>query len=253
MTDSSLLQETLCNQIRELGFTKLAAEDLSRLTGEQNQTGFTQSWDALHASWGDLRRDTHLKDGGTYRQRRHSCFIQDLDHDTLTQTPHRAHWQPTVFNALHGGYDRMFEAIDPAVATDPTFLNLISVLGQTFAHMHTARHWFIEAHQFRINTHGGIGRPTPEGAHRDGVDFVVVMMLGRHNVKGGETRVFNIDDPNGVRFIMQEPYTTILLNDARVIHETTPIQPESPEMTDCWRDTLVLTYRAKGFQSPEAM
>ncbi len=253
MTESSLLQETLSNQIRAQGFTKLVAEDLSLLTGDKSVSGFTQHWDALHASWADLRRDNHLKDGGAYRQRRHSCFIQNIDTETITQTPHRAHWQPTVFNALHGGYDRMFEPIDASVTADPSFLKLVSVLGETFAQVHTARSWFIEAHQFRINTNGGIGRPTPEGAHRDGVDFVVVMMLGRHQVKGGETRVFNVDDSTGVRFVMQEPYTTILLNDERVIHETTPIQPAEPGMTDCWRDTLVLTYRAKGFQSPEAM
>ena len=253
MTDSSLLQESLCNQIRAQGFTKLAAQDLCQLVGEQNIADFTQRWDTLHTYWADLCRDQHLKDGGAYRQRRHSCFIQDIDSGSLVQTPHRAHWQPTVFNALHGGYDRMFEAIDPAIATDPSFQKLISVLGQTFAQVHTSRRWFIEAHQFRINTNGGIGRPTPEGAHRDGVDFVVVMMLGRHQVKGGETRVFKVDDSSGVRFVMQEPFTTILLNDARVIHETTPIQPQEAGMTDCWRDTLVLTYRAKGFQSPEAM
>ncbi|MFX8160728.1 2OG-Fe dioxygenase family protein, partial [Acinetobacter baumannii] len=33
------------------------------------------------------------------------------------------------------------------------------------------RPWFIEAHPFRIDTSDGIGRPTPEGAHRDGVDL----------------------------------------------------------------------------------
>ncbi len=253
MTESTSLQENLSTQIRDKGFTKLSVEDLSQLAGCKSSESFIQRWDSLHTFWGDLRRDQHLKDGGAYRQRRHSCFIQDLDTNTLTQTPHRAHWQPTVFNALHGGYDRMFEAIEPAVATDESFLNLLSVLGQTFAQVHTARRWFIEAHQFRINTNGGIGRPTPEGAHRDGVDFVVVMMLARHNVKGGETRVFNVDDSSGVRFVMQEPYTTILLNDARVIHETTPIQPLESGLTDCWRDTLVLTYRAKGFQSPETL
>jgi hypothetical protein len=79
------------------------------------------------------------------------------------------------------------------------------------------------------------------------------MMLGRHHVKGGETRVFKVDDTSGVRFVMQEPFTTILLNDEKVIHETTPIQPAQAGMKDCWRDTLVLTYRAKGFQSPEAL
>ena len=253
MNQSPLLQESLCNQIRAQGFTKLGAKDLCQLVGEQDLGGFTQRWNVLHQYWENLCLDHHLKDGGAYRQRRHSCYIQDIDSTTLTQTPHRAHWQPTVFNALHGGYDRMFEAIEPAVSTDASFLNLISTLGQTFAQIHTTRRWFIEAHQFRINTNGGIGRPTPEGAHRDGVDFVVVMMLDRHHVKGGETRVFKVDDTNGVRFVMQEPFTTILLNDEKVIHETTPIQPKEPGMSDCWRDTLVLTYRAKGFQSPEAM
>jgi hypothetical protein len=253
MSEIPLLQENICREIREQGFTKLAAKDLCNLLGDTLPSAFTQHWDALHTSWAHLHRDAHLKDGGAYRQRRHSCFVQDIDAHSLIQTPHRAHWQPTVFNALHGGYDRMFEAIEPSVAQDTEFLKLISALGETFAHIHTARRWYIEAHQFRINTNGGIGRPTPEGAHRDGVDFVVVMMLGRHNVKGGETRVFNVDDSSGVRFVMQEPYTTILLNDERVIHETTPIQPEQPGLSDCWRDTLVLTYRERGFQSPEAM
>jgi len=253
MTDSPHLQQSLCDQIRAQGYTKLSAEDLCQLVGKQNIADFTQDWNVLHQYWANLCLDHHLKDGGAYRQRRHSCFIQNIDSASLTQTAHRAHWQPTVFNALHGGYDRMFEAIEPAVATDASFLNLLSTLGQTFAQIQPARQWFIEAHQFRINTNGGIGRPTPEGAHRDGVDFVVVMMLGRHHVKGGETRVFKVDDCSGVRFVMQEPFTTILLNDEKVIHETTPIQPERAGMKDCWRDTLVLTYRSKGFQSPEAM
>lgn len=54
-----------------------------------------------------------------------------------------------------------------------------------------AQRWFVEAHVFRIDTEGGIGRPTPEGAHRDGVDLVAVLMVERHQVKGGETRVFD--------------------------------------------------------------
>ncbi len=110
-----------------------------------------------------------------------------------------------------------------------------------------ARPWFVEAHCFRIDTTDGIGRPTPEGAHRDGVDLVVVMLLARHGVKGGETRVFDVRSPQGQRFTMAEPGTTLLLDDARVIHETTPIQPLQEGSGH--RDTLVLTYRAGGFQS----
>jgi len=110
-----------------------------------------------------------------------------------------------------------------------------------------AQPWYVEAHQFRIDTTDGIGRPTPEGAHRDGVDFVAVLLVERSGVKGGETRVFEADGPSGQRFTMTEPWTTLLLDDARVIHESTPIQPIADEGH---RDTLVLTFRRGGFQDP---
>ena len=108
--------------------------------------------------------------------------------------------------------------------------------------------WYIEAHQFRIDTANGIGRPTPEGAHRDGVDFVAVILVDRRNVKGGETHVFDANGPAGIRFTMQHPWTALLMNDARVIHETTPIQAEG---RPAFRDTLVLTYRARDFQAKD--
>jgi hypothetical protein len=109
--------------------------------------------------------------------------------------------------------------------------------------------WFIEAHSFRIDTSDGLGRPTPEGAHRDGVDFVAVVFVGRRGVRGGETRIFEADGPLGVRFTLEQPWTTLLLDDPRVVHESTPIQPLDPAIKG-WRDTLVLTYRADGFQAP---
>jgi hypothetical protein len=42
----------------------------------------------------------------------------------------------------------------------------------------------------------------------------------------------------------------LLLDDARVIHETTPIQPADGQPDAGFRDTLVLTYRAAAFQAP---
>jgi hypothetical protein len=112
-----------------------------------------------------------------------------------------------------------------------------------------AQPWYVEAHQFRIDTSDGIGRPTPEGAHRDGVDLVMVALVSRVAVKGGESRVFEANAPQGQRFTMTAPWTTLLLDDARMIHETTPIQPEDAMG---WRDTLVLTFRANAFQGVDA-
>ena len=213
-------------------------------------TGWAQDWNVLAKSWHHLPPDAHLKDGGSYRQRRHACFVQNISAHTLTQTPHRAHWQPTDYNALHGGFERWFEPVEPAVAQASAWTELITGFGSLFAQVQAVDRWFVEAHQFRIDTAGGVGRPTPEGAHRDGVNFVVVMLMARHGVKGGETRVFDANGPQGVRFVMRESLSALLLDDARVIHETTPIFPDHAAGEQGFRDTLVLTYRAGGFQAP---
>ena len=222
------------------GYGFLSAAELSPvLDVDVAQLNPLQEW------WNSLPRDQYLRDGGRYRSRRHACFVQDGGR--LTLAPRRAHWQPTSYNALHGGLERWFEPIAPEVVEAPAWTQLVISIGSLFAQVRPVEQWFIEAHQFRIDTAGGIGRPTPEGAHRDGVDFVALVLIRRRNVRGGETHVFDANGPSGVRFTMEEPWSVLLMDDARVIHETTPIQPDGE---DGVRDTLVLTYRAGGFQAP---
>ncbi|MFM9916526.1 MAG: 2OG-Fe dioxygenase family protein [Rhizobacter sp.] len=203
----------------------------------------------LTASWADLPPDNFLRDGGRYRRRRHSCFV--VRGTEVQQVPHRAHWQPLEYNALHGGLQRLFEPIQADVVSRPVWAQLLRGLAAVCSQTKGDQPWFVEAHQFRIDTTDGIGRPTPEGAHRDGVDFVVVALIDRSGVKGGETRVFDANGPTGIRFTMTEPWTLLMLDDERVIHETTPIQPLRPDQPDGHRDTLVLTFRRGGFQGPD--
>jgi hypothetical protein len=198
---------------------------------------------ALRPSWDALAPDKYLKDGGHYRKRRHSSFV--VDGDDVALAPHRAHWQPVEYNALHGGMQRWFEPVTSQVAESAAWLDVLRWLGRVSSTLKGAQRWFVEAHQFRIDTEGGIGRPTPEGAHRDGVDVVAVFLVAREGIKGGETRVFEADGPRGERFTLTEPWSLLLLDDERVIHESTPIQPTGE---GAHRDTLVLTYRARGFQ-----
>jgi hypothetical protein len=235
-------------QLRDSGYALLQPAQLSAITGTE-----LYALNQLRPSWSNLPRDAYLRDGGRYRFRRHSCFVQEMDgrpaRERLLLQTHRPHWQPTDYNALHGGMQRWFEPVDAAVAHANAWLNLIAAIGDVFARVAPVDRWFVEAHQFRIDTQEGIGRPTPEGAHRDGVDFVAVILIERHEVRGGETRVFEARGTAGVRFTMSEPWTTLLLDDERVIHETTPILPDGPQGV---RDTLVLTYRRNGFQAPDA-
>lgn len=242
------VQKPAAQALSQDGLSLLTPSDLN--VALKLPTNWAHDWSGLAETWHKLPPDAHLKDGGCYRQRRHACFVQDIASATLAHTPHRAHWQPTDYNALHGGFERWFEPVESAVAVASAWTDLLAGFGQLFAQVHAVDKWFVEAHQFRIDTAGGVGRPTPEGAHRDGVNFVVVLLVARHGVKGGETRVFDANGPQGVRFLMREPLTALLLDDARVIHETTPIFPDHADGEKGYRDTLVLTYRAGGFQAP---
>ena len=48
--------------------------------------------------------------------------------------------------------------------------------------------WHVELHQFRIEALPGMpGMPTPEGMHRDGVDYVLVLLVSRSNIGSGTT------------------------------------------------------------------
>ena len=269
-------RDDIVQEMRANGFCLVAPAALETCFGVT-----AAALSTLNATWSDLPRDGYLKDGGKYRARRHSSFVQTIAPPSLLQSPHRAHWQPVDYNALHGGIERWFEPITPEVCANAAWQTFLMELGELFAAVvpsprggglgrgtalntpapigqpphpnplpragEGVGQWFIEAHQFRIDTTDGIGRPTPEGAHRDGVDFVAVVLINRHHIKGGETRVFEAHGPSGVRFTLLEPWSVLLLDDARVIHESTPIQPDGDHGA---RDTLVLTYRSGGFQDP---
>lgn len=224
--------------IQASGFAIASADSIAELTQVT-----VADLNGLRMHWQDLPRDPYLKDGGRYRFRRHASYM--VTEGDLIMVPHRAHWQSLDYNALHGGIERWFEPITQALTQDPCWQAVLKNTAALLSTLKPAKTWFIEAHQFRIDTSDGIGRPTPEGAHRDGVDFVGVFLIDRQGIKGGETRIFEANTSAGLRFTLTEPWSALLMNDERMIHETTPIQPTLPQG---YRDTLVLTFRSNGFQ-----
>lgn len=230
--------ETLAAQ----GFVRLSPEGSARLAN-QHAVDLAR----LGRHWHDLPPDTHLRDGGHYRFRRHASLVLSEDGSQIAQRVERPHWQPTDYNALHGGFERWFAPIADTTLEDPGFSALLLGLGRACSEAAGRVLRFVEVHQFRIDTAAGIGRPTPEGAHRDGVDFVAVVLIDRRSVRGGETRVFEADGAAGLRFTMTTAGSALLLDDARMIHETTPLQPDGEAGH---RDTLVITWRSDGFLDP---
>ena len=85
--------------------------------------------------------------------------------------------------------------------------------------------WHVEVHQFRIEARSGEqGRPTPEGLHRDGVDYVLVLLIDRQNIASGMTTIHAPDGRELGHFTLTEPFDAALVDDTRVSHGVTPVE-----------------------------
>lgn len=200
-------------------------------------------WEAFAASWNRLELDLYMADGGRYRRRRHATYT--MTGRTLVREPHRPHFQPIDYNPLNGGIERWFEPIEETIGVGATMAGIISFCGALFGALKPAvREWHVEVHQFRIEARPGEqGRPTPEGLHRDGVDYVLVLLINRSNIARGMTSIHGPDGSSLGHFTLTDPFDAALLDDRCVAHGVTPVEAIDPERA-AHRDVLVVTFKA---------
>lgn len=198
---------------------------------------FARSWDRL----GD---DRYMADGGRYRRRRHAAY--SAGPSGITRKPHQPHYQSRDYNPLNGGIERWFEPVEAAIGTHPTMLGILDLADRLFTPLSTRAmaEWHVEVHQFRIEANAdAAGLPTPEGLHRDGVDWVLVMLVRRTNVAEGVTKIHGLDRREIGAFCLAQPFDTALVDDHRIFHAVTPVVPLDPGRP-AYRDVLVVTFRA---------
>ena len=226
----------------------IAATGYVALGGEATRATFDAAGTALSAaewarfadSWNDLRPDTFMADGGRYRRRRHAIYAASPG-GSIARAPHQPHYQAVAHNPLTGGIQRWFEPVEPAIGEGPALAALLDGARTVFDRLCPDATWHIEVHQFRIEARPDeAGRPTPEGMHSDGVDHVMVMLVGRENVEGGVTGI-EIDGREEASFTLSHAADAVLLDDRRVKHGVTPIHPIDPSRPG-HRDVLVLTF-----------
>ena len=230
---------------------ELAARGFARVPGVQmaalmGRGGEAAALAPFFASWNRLETDAFMRDGGRYRRRRIANFSAEPGLSGHQRGAHRPHFQAVVHNTLNGGVDRWFAPIEDEVAASPPLTALLD-LGRAMAEaLHGAQSWFVEAHQFRIEAAAGApGFPTPEGVHHDGVDFVLIAMIARSNLEGGETLIEDGDGRRLAQFVLRDPLDTAMVDDPRVLHGVTPVAPADPALPSC-RDVLVLTWKRGG-------
>ena len=208
------------------------------------QAAGLRDWDAFAGSWDDLGVDTYMADGGRYRRRRFAAFRAAAE---ITRKPHQPHYQSRDYNPLHGGIERWFEPVTDAIGTHPAMQAILLTCKRLFDRLTPVAlrpdSWHVETHQFRIEARPGQeGRPTPEGMHRDGVDWVLVLLVSRINVQSGETSIHDLATQPLGSFTLTEPLDAAFTDDNRVFHGVTPVTPLDPTQPG-HRDVLVVTFR----------
>jgi hypothetical protein len=213
--------------------------------GEALELAGLRDWRHFAQSWDDLGVDTYMADGGRYRRRRFACFRAGAE--GVVRKPQQPHYQSRDYNTLNGGVERWFEPVAEAIGAHPALRAILTSCHRLFDGLTPPAQrpdsWHVEIHQFRIEARlGHEGRPTPEGMHRDGVDWVLVLLVDRVNISSGETSISdNAMRPLG-SFTLTEPLDAAVTDDNRVFHGVTPVSPLDPSQPG-HRDVLVVTFR----------
>jgi hypothetical protein len=215
----------------------------SAMRGMLARCGDLADWPDFADSWNALPIDTHMADHGRYRRRRHATFAADAN-GAVTRQPHQAHFQAIDYNPLNGGIERWFEPIDAQRGDGPSMRAILEFCRRLFSALAVATTpWHIEVHQFRIEAVvGELGQPTPEGMHRDGVDYVLVLLVKRCNINSGTTMIGSAAGGFFSSFTLIEAFDAALVDDHRVYHGVTPVEPLDPALP-AYRDVLVVTFR----------
>lgn len=206
------------------------------------KSGGLADWDGLASSWNGMEQDHYMADGGRYRRRRYAVF--QAQGGVISRQAHQPHYQTVDHNRLNGGVARWFEPTPASVASGASFQSILTACLGLFGAIAPGRAWNIETHQFRIEARTGeAGQPTPEGRHRDGVDFVLVLMITRQNIARGVTTIHAPDGADLGSFTLEHPFEAALVDDHRVFHGVTAVEPIDPARP-AHRDVLVVTFRA---------
>ena len=214
----------------------------ARLRELLDRAGNLADWKPFCESWQRLGVDEYMADHGRYRRRRHAVFSA-VPGEGFVRAPHQPHYQALDYNPLNGGIERWFEPIEGVVASGPTLRTVLALARAQFEALAGARRWKVEVHQFRIEARADApGQPTPEGMHRDGVDYVLVLLVARVNIASGTTLIGTPAGGFTNEFTLTDPLDAAWVDDARGFHGVTAVEPLDPALP-AWRDVLVATFK----------
>jgi hypothetical protein len=199
----------------------------------------------LAQEWEHLETDQYLKNGSRFRERAYDRFYFLPRTGEIRLRPHQPYFQSQGVNDYAGGIKRDVAPLSRSTLDNPL---LIRLLRDSFGRFPVEdgrldEAWDVQCHQFRIiSTPDEVGEPTPEGPHRDEVDYGAIHLMGRTNAVGGESQVYSQDRQLLAEFCLTDQMDTMYWADQQILHAVRPITAMD-KSRPAVRDVLIMGYK----------
>jgi hypothetical protein len=187
-------------------------------------------------SYDNLPLDVYM--GNQTRYKRFSQYKLDHTSDawTFELLSHRSYSQSRQYNTVAGGIMREYEPLQA------DFVPYVHAAAANLP-LDRSESWQVNVHQNRSRaTEAKAGLITPEGVHKDGHEYVAILVFSRHNVTGGEMRLWKaLDSSEPFWRGTVQPGQAALLDDRAVAHDVTDLHPATPGQ-EGHRDIIIAAF-----------
>ncbi len=190
----------------------------------------------LQSLFNNIPKDPYIPEGYRYKSLAR-CRIKG---NIIEKQPHTPLFQNKNINSVNGGLVRVYPEIDNLDAAKEAILLFTNTFQIDYSY-----EILVQAQRTKCNNKNP-GITTPEGFHRDAIDFLAIFCVNKDNIIGAETQLKD-NQGNIVFRKVLEPGEMLLVDDSKLLHYTSAINVKYPELdTFGFRDVLIIS-SAKGF------
>ena len=190
----------------------------------------------LQNLFSEIPQDPYIQEGYRYK----SLARCRLNGTNIEKQPHIPLFQDQYTNPVNGGIVRSYQEISNLDYAYEAIILFAKTFGIDFSY-----EILIQAQRTKCSD-GNVGITTPEGFHRDGIEFLAILCVSRYNILGSETQLVN-SHGNIVFKHTLSPGEMLLIDDSKLLHYTSPITIKNPEQSEYgFRDVLIIS-SSRGF------
>jgi len=203
-----------------------------------------KSFKTLKREWNTLLLDKYLRKIDGLRYRRFKRVLLNPKNMQIKTLSSPIFYQSKITNIKYGGINRKFGSINKRTLGNKFLKNLITF---NFNNLPLTRKqlnysWEIGIHLIRIIARAkNEGKPSPEGVHKDGHEFISIHLIKRDNARGGVTEIFDKDNNLVIQKLLKSQLDSVYINDKKMLHYVSAFSPINKKRSSI-RDVLIMDF-----------